>query len=112
MATVQTDTARSGNGAATSAADIETQLKQLRDDLGSLASAVAAAGAEKTDSYKARAGEMASHVKDASSAALHEVGNELASLQRKVKGGVRERPLQAVGLALVAGFALALLARR
>lgn len=111
MGSVQTDTMKTSNGAAT-ATDIETQLKQLRNDLSSLASTVAAAGSEKADGYKARVGEVASQVKDASVTAIHNLREELASLEKKVEGGVRERPLQSLGIAVVAGFALALLARR
>ncbi|MFV3128873.1 DUF883 family protein [Niveispirillum sp. KHB5.9] len=111
MASVQSDTIKSGNGAA-AAGDIEAQLKQLRADLTSLASTVAAAGSEKADGYKARVGEMASNVKDASVTAIQNLREELVSLEKKVEGGVRERPLQSLGIAVVAGFALALLARR
>lgn len=112
MASVQTETAKTGNGAAAAASDMEAQLKQLRADLSALASTVAAAGSEKADGYKARVGEMASNVKDASVTAVQNLREELMALERKVEGGVRERPMQAVGIALATGFALALLARR
>lgn len=43
---------------------------------------------------------------------LGDIGRELTRFEERTGAVVRERPLQAVGLALVAGFALALLFRR
>lgn len=105
MASVK-DTAETGK------TDVEVQLKQLRDDLAALAASVAAAGSDKAEGYKARATEAASHVKDVSLTAIQNLRDELVSLERKVEGGVRERPIQSLGIALATGFALALLARR
>lgn len=92
--------------------DIEAQLKQLRHDLAALASTVAAAGSDKADGYKARVGEMASNVKDASVTAIQNLREELKGLEGKVETRVRDRPLQSLGLAIAAGFAVALLCRR
>lgn len=96
----------------TATTDIEAQLKQLRDDLANLASTVAAAGSDKADGYKARVGEMASNVKDASVTALQNLREELKGLEGKMEAHVRDRPVQSVGIAIAAGFALALLCRR
>jgi ElaB/YqjD/DUF883 family membrane-anchored ribosome-binding protein len=96
----------------TATTDIEAQLKQLRDDLATLASTVAAVGSDKADGYKARVGEMASNVKDASVSALHNLREELKGLEGKMEAHVRDRPVQSVGIAVAAGFALALLCRR
>lgn len=92
--------------------DIEAQLKQLRDDLATLASTVATAGSDKAEGYKARVGEMASNVKDASATAIHNLREELKGLEGKMEARVRERPVQSLGIAVAAGFALALLCRR
>lgn len=108
MASVK-DTADNATNATT---DIEAQLKQLRADLSALASTVAAAGSDKADGYKARVGEMASNVKDASVTAIQNLREELKGLEGKVEAHVRDRPVQSVGIAVAAGFALALLCRR
>lgn len=105
MASVK-DTADAGT------TDLEAQLKQLRSDLAALASTVAAAGSDKAEGYKAKVGEMASNVKDASATAIQNLREELKGLESKVEGHVRDRPMQSLGVAVVAGFALALLCRR
>ncbi|MFY8094456.1 MAG: DUF883 family protein [Niveispirillum sp.] len=92
--------------------DIEAQLKHLRHDLAALAAAVAAAGSDKADGYKARAEEMASNVKDASVTAIHNLRDELKGLEGKVETHVRDRPMQSLGIAVAAGFAIAMLCRR
>lgn len=92
--------------------DIEAQLKQLRNDLAALASTVAAAGSDKAEGYKARVGDMASNVKDASITAIQNLREELKGLEGKVETHVRDRPMQSLGVAVAAGFAIALLCRR
>jgi ElaB/YqjD/DUF883 family membrane-anchored ribosome-binding protein len=94
------------------ALDFDAQLKQLRADLAALAASVAAAGSDKADGYKARVGEMASSVKDASATAIQNLREELKGLEGKLETHVRDRPIQSMGVAVATGLALALLCRR
>lgn len=94
------------------AKDVDQQLQQIRDDIASIAKTVASYGAAKAENAKAKASQMASDAVDASQGALESVQSQFAALEKDIGKQVRDKPLQALGLAVAAGFILSMLTRR
>lgn len=84
-----------------SAAEIETQLSQLREDVGGLMSALSSYGGQKADGYRRKVGELADGAK-----------SELSAWESDLEASIRRKPLHAIGIAAGIGFVAALLTRR
>jgi ElaB/YqjD/DUF883 family membrane-anchored ribosome-binding protein len=123
MASTQSTKGTTAEDGISLAHDIETQIAQLREDISTLAKAVAGIGNGAADDMKSRlngaADDMKSRLHDvkdeavvASHAAVKAVRGELETAQKVVTDQVRERPLQSLGIAVAAGALLVFLARR
>ncbi|MCO5731771.1 YqjD family protein [Rhizobium sp. SSA_523] len=95
-----------------SQADVERQLQQLRDDISSLAKAVAAAGSTKAEDLKFKARRASSDALDASAQMMDAARAQAMSMERDLERQIRTKPLQSVAIAAGLGFLFALLSRR
>ncbi|MDS7594084.1 DUF883 domain-containing protein [Agrobacterium tumefaciens] len=94
------------------AADVAAQLAQLREDLANLAKSVKALGVGASNELKAQAARVADDALTASGEAVESVRSEISTLNDNLTEQVQKNPLQSLGLAVAAGFVLALLTRR
>lgn len=94
------------------AAEVTAQLAQLREDLANLAKSVKALGVGTSAEIKNQALRMTDDAIAASSEVAQNVRNELSTLNQNVTEQVQRNPLQSLGIAVAAGFVLALLTRK
>jgi ElaB/YqjD/DUF883 family membrane-anchored ribosome-binding protein len=94
------------------AAEVAAQLAQLREDLANLAKSVKALGVGTSAEIKNQALRITDDAIAASSEVAHNVRNELSTLNQNVTEQVQKNPLQSLGIAVAAGFVLALLSRK
>lgn len=111
MATSTQSKRRNGQEQAT-VDNIESQITKIRSDISTLAGTIADYGAQSLNDAKSQAGTMAHEAVQASETALAELRSQLDRLERDLRVKVREKPLQAIGIAAGIGFLLALLMRR
>ncbi|MGE0845805.1 MAG: YqjD family protein [Flavobacteriaceae bacterium] len=112
MATATAAAKRRGNGSPVSASDIEAQIAQIRGDIAELGKVVSAYGTGKAKEMKGRADAASSDIADSSREALASLRSEFEALESDLRARVREKPVQALGIAAGIGFLVALLARR
>jgi ElaB/YqjD/DUF883 family membrane-anchored ribosome-binding protein len=93
-------------------ANIEQNIERLRGDISALAQSISRYGADKTGEYKDRANKAGNDLAQASKDTLDSLTAELNDLERAVSTRVRDKPLQALGIAAGIGFLVAFLARR
>lgn len=96
----------------TSAAEIEKQINRIRTDISGLTEAVASYGTAKAGEYQATATGKAEELSIQTREALEAAKAELARIEKQVALQVRDKPLQALGFAVAAGFLAALVFRR
>lgn len=94
------------------ATDIERQIARLRSDIAGLGEAVANYGSAKAGQYRASAAGTAENISAQTREALDAAKAELARIESRFEGSIRANPLQAVGIAVAAGFLAALIMRR
>ncbi|MBB3948516.1 ElaB/YqjD/DUF883 family membrane-anchored ribosome-binding protein [Rhizobium skierniewicense] len=94
------------------AADVSAQLAQLREDLANLAGSVKALGAGVSHDVKARAARAADDAMAAGEQTVETVRNEIQSLNDNLTYQVQKNPLQSLGIAVAAGFLIALVTRK
>ncbi len=92
--------------------DIESQLQKLSSDIAALTKTIAGAGADTADGYRAKVGNLAHDAVEASQNALAGARKDFMALEGDVVTRIRERPFQALGIAVGVGFLLAFAARR
>ncbi len=92
--------------------DIERQLQKLSSDIAALTKTIAGAGADTADGYRAKVGALAHDAVEASQNAMASARKDFMSLEGDVVTRIRDRPLQALGIAVGVGFLLAFAARR
>lgn len=92
--------------------DIEAQLQKLKTEIAELAKSVAAVGTNTADTYRKKAGTVASQSVDASHTVLDRIRTDFGHIEKDVLGQIRARPLQALGLAVGVGVLIAILSRR
>ncbi|MBD8689692.1 MULTISPECIES: DUF883 family protein [unclassified Rhizobium] len=94
------------------AAEVSAQLAQLREDLANLAGSVKALGAGVSHEVKARASRAADDAIAAGEETVATVRNEIQSINDNLTYQVQKNPLQSLGIAVAAGFLIALVTRR
>lgn len=94
------------------AADVSAQLSQLRDDLAHLAKSVKALGVGVTHEVKHQAARVADDAISASEQTVQNVRDEIQTLNDNLVYQVQKNPLQSLGIAVAAGFLIALVTRR
>lgn len=117
MATTKASTASNGTAnpvarGGDDVATIEENIERLRGDIAGLAQSITRYGADKTDEYKKRANRAGNDLAKVSQETLDSLSEELAGLEKALSNRVREKPLQALGIAAGVGFLVAFLARR
>ena len=105
------DAAKS-NGSRTTAEDVEDRIDELRNEIAALTKTLASFGATKVDDYRAGLDRLAADAIATSSKAFEAARSEAISLEEGLETQIRNRPLQAVGIAVGVGFLAALLTRR
>jgi ElaB/YqjD/DUF883 family membrane-anchored ribosome-binding protein len=110
--TTATATKRRNGKTQPTPAEVETQISKLRSDISSLASSVAEYGSQTLESAKSQAGALSHDAAAASETALAELRNQLDAIESDLRSRVREKPLQAIGIAAGLGFLIALMMRR
>ncbi|MCB1477907.1 MAG: DNA gyrase subunit B [Tepidamorphaceae bacterium] len=91
---------------------IEEQVGQLRDDIQALARTIGTMATGQVDRMQAKAGETKREAEVASEQALEAIRTHYKDAEATVSSQVREKPLQALGIAAGIGFLFALLAKR
>ncbi|MCB2052204.1 MAG: DUF883 family protein [Novosphingobium sp.] len=91
---------------------IEDQVGQLRDDIQALAQTIGAMASGQVDLMQAKAGETKREAEAASEQALDAIRAHYKNAEATVSDQVRDKPLQALGIAAGIGFLFALLAKR
>lgn len=109
--TVTGDKAAEAESAAT-AAEVQAQLEKLSQDIAQLTQAVAAFGNAKVREAGDRAALLGVDVAARSSQAFEATKSSLAAMESDLEAQIRNRPLQAIGIAAGVGFLAALLTRR
>lgn len=94
------------------AADVAAQLSQLREDLANLAHSVKALGAGVSSEVKAQAARVADDALSASEQTVQNVRDEIQTINENLVYQVQKNPLQSLGVAVAAGFLIALVTRR
>ena len=94
------------------AADVAAQLSQLREDLSNLAHSVKALGVGVTHEVKNQAARVADDALSASEQTVQNVRNEIQTINDNLVYQVQKNPLQSLGIAVAAGFVIALVTRR
>lgn len=93
-------------------ASLMARAEQLRADLAQLADSIGAAGSDKASGLGAETAKRIESLRGASDEMISELSEQLSGLEKQVAGTVRERPLQSLGVAVAAGFLVALMLRR
>lgn len=93
-------------------ADVSAQLSQLREDLANLAGSVKALGVGVSSEVKARATRVADDAMAAGEETVDNVRHEIQSINDNLVYQVQKNPLQSLGIAVAAGFLIALVTRR
>ncbi|MBD1549555.1 DUF883 family protein [Roseibium aggregatum] len=96
-----------GLGTTNDAETIEQDIERLRGDIAALAQSITRYGAGKTGEVKMRASKAGRDLAKTSQETLDSMSEELAGLEEAVSTRVRERPLQALGIAAGVGFLIA-----
>ena len=91
---------------------IEDQVNQLRDDIQALARTISTMASGQVERMQAKAGEAKHDAEAASEQALDAIRTHYKDAEASVSTQVREKPLQALGIAAGIGFLFALLAKR
>ncbi|MEZ5840778.1 MAG: DUF883 domain-containing protein [Hyphomicrobiales bacterium] len=94
------------------AATIEEQVSELRGEIAALAGSIASYGQNRAEKLKGKAADAGARIAGSSEEMLKAVRGELSGYERLARRRIREKPLQAVGIAAGIGFVLALLSRR
>lgn len=112
MATTATRTKTTAKAANSAAANIEEQIRKIREDITGLGSAIAKFGSSKAGQYQAEAEGAVNDAAERSREALDAANRELSRLEKQLAGRIRRNPVSAVGIAAGIGFIVALLMRR
>ena len=87
-------------------------LDKMRAEIVTLSNAVAKVGGKAAGNVRQHAEELTGDVAAAYKAGLGDLGDELTRLESSASRAIRDKPLQAVGIAAGIGFLLALFSRR
>ncbi|GGG64904.1 hypothetical protein GCM10011415_09530 [Salipiger pallidus] len=91
---------------------LNDQIKNLREDLSSLAELVGEIGSRRGKEAKARFEAKAGETRAKGEDMLHEAGRRYADYEDQAIDQIRSNPFQAVGIAAAAGFLLGYLNSR
>jgi ElaB/YqjD/DUF883 family membrane-anchored ribosome-binding protein len=94
------------------AAELESGIARLRDEIAGLRQTVTNYGAAKAGQYRDGAAHAAESVSSHALETMEAARVGLARLEGRFSGKVRSNPLQALGIAVAAGFLAALVMRR
>jgi ElaB/YqjD/DUF883 family membrane-anchored ribosome-binding protein len=92
--------------------DVAAQIAQLREDLANLARSVKTIGTGTSKELKAHAARITDDALSVSGEVASSVRNEISNINQNVTDHVQKNPLQSLGIAVAAGFLLAILSRR
>ncbi|MFN0263631.1 YqjD family protein [Tepidamorphus sp. 3E244] len=101
---------RPGNKAGSD--DLERQVEQLRGDIQSLAQTIGSITSDQITRYQAKAASAKRDVVNSSTEALESLQGQIKVYEQSLTSQVREKPLQAIGIAAGVGFLLAMFTRR
>ncbi len=93
-------------------ADIHTKITKLKNEATNLGASLAETGSVEAKRVLEKGEELAHEAVIKSREALDYVSSELETLEAQLVKRVREKPMQSMGLAVGAGFILALLLRK
>lgn len=92
--------------------DIAERTARIREELAALGEALAGAGALKAGVAREAAESRVDDILRNGEKLVSEMSGQFSSAEKKVSASVRDNPLQAVGIAVAAGFLTAFLMRR
>ncbi|AKI00434.1 hypothetical protein IMCC20628_01721 [Hoeflea sp. IMCC20628] len=92
--------------------DIAERTARIREELTALGEALAGAGALKAGVAREAAESRVDDILRNGEKLVSEMSGQFSSAEKKVSASVRDNPLQAVGIAVAAGFLTAFLMRR
>lgn len=96
----------------TSAQDVEQQIRQIREDMTTLAKLLKDMGEEKTGEARDAAIAEATALLNRSQAALEQTGASARQTMHSVEDHIREKPFQSAAIALGVGVLVGLFSRR
>jgi len=99
-------------GTAEARANLEADVRQLREDLAKLTEQLARTGARSYGTARRAAAEGVEHLRAQGEAAMDELKHNALDLEEQVLERVREKPLTSLAIAAGVGYLLALLSRR
>lgn len=105
-------TTRSSNDANTVVEDIAERTARIREELTSLGEALAGAGSLQAGVARESVENRVNDLLKNGEQLLSEMGGQYSRAEKQVSATVREKPLQALGVAVAAGFLAAVLMRR
>ncbi len=92
--------------------DIAERAARIREDLAALGEALAGAGAVKSGVAREAAENKVEELLKSGEKIVAELSDHYSRAEKQVSTKVRDNPLQAIGVAVAAGFLAALLMRR
>ena len=104
--------ARASGGAERSSADLEADIRQLREDFAKLAKQLSATGEHGYGAAKRAAVGGADQLRSQGEAVIEELRSNARDIEEQLTNSVREKPVTALAIAAGVGYLLALLSRR
>ena len=92
--------------------DLSERAKRIRQELSELGEALAGAGALQAGVAREAAENRVNELLESGEQLISEMSRQLWRTEKQVVTAVREKPLQALGIAVAAGFLAAVLMRR
>ena len=102
----------SGKAKSASAMDVENEVSQLRTELTELAATIANYGKAEGENIKMQGLAVGEELLARSKETINSLSTQLASLEKEFAVQVKQKPVQALGLAVIFGFVIAALIRR
>ena len=93
-------------------ADIHSKISKLKNEAANLSASLAESGGVEAKRVLEKGEELAHDAVVKSREALDYVSSELETLEAQLLKRVREKPVQSLGIAIGAGFLLALMLRK
>ena len=101
-----------GKAKSESAMDVENEVSQLRTELTELAATIANYGKAEGENIKMQGLAVGEELLARSKDTINSLSTQLSSLEKEFAIQVKQKPVQALGLAVVFGFVIAALMRR
>ena len=101
-----------GKAKSQGAMDVENEVSQLRKELTELAATITNYGKAEGENIKMQGLVVGEELLARSKETINSLSTQLSSLEKEFAMQVKQKPVQALGLAVVFGFVIAALMRR